>query len=96
MKSIRPLQGCALLYMDMPETIVNGIHIPEVAQERAMVGEVRKLGIWKQDKTGNLVAYEVKPGQKVIVDARSGRWLHSELERLKLVPVKDILAVYDL
>lgn len=95
MKSIRPLQGQVLVYMDASEAMSNGgVHVPEISQERAMVGEVRKLGIWKQNRKGNLIPYEVRPGDKVVVDARSGRWLHGERERLKLVPMENILAVY--
>lgn len=92
--TIRPLQGQVLIYMETPEAVSNGIHIPQTSQSRSQVGEVRRLGIWEQDKAGNLVSFPVKPGDKVVVDARSGRWLHGERERLKLVPARDILAVY--
>jgi chaperonin GroES len=91
--TIRPLQGQVLLYMDAPEIQSNGVHIPEMAQERSQIGEVRKLGIWKQNKRGSLIAYEVQPGDKVLVNARSGRWLHGERERLKLVPASQLLAI---
>lgn len=93
--TIRPLQGQVLIYMDAPEAMsAGGVHVPEISQERSQIGEVRKLGIWKQNRKGNLIPYEVRPGDKVVVDVRSGRWLHGERERLKLVPMENILAVY--
>jgi len=91
---IRPLQGHVLVYMDPAETQSGGVLIPETAQSRSQVGQVRKLGIWRQNKAGNLVPYPVKTGDRVVVNARSGRWLHSERERLKLVPMDKVLAVF--
>ena len=91
---IRPLMGHALLYMDPPKAVSGGgIVIPEKHQDRPQFGEVRRLGIWRQDRLGRLIPFEIKPGDRVLVRAASGRWMHSEKERLKLVDVGDVLAV---
>jgi len=93
---IRPLQGEVLVYMDPPDASKDGIVIPEKHQERSQFGEVRRMGIWRQaKKSGALIPYTVKPGDRVMIYANSGRWLHSEQERLKLVPEDRILAVLE-
>jgi|SRR6185369_1457037 len=94
-KRIRPLQGEVLVYMDAAETSQNGIIIPEKHQERSEFGEVRRLGIWKQNKRGVLIQFPVQPSDRVMIRAASGRWLHSERERLKLVQADDILAIVE-
>lgn len=91
---IRPKKGEVLLYMDLPESeSEGGILIPETAQDRSQTGEVRRLGIWDMDENGRLIPFPVQVGDKVIVNKRVGRWMHSERERLKLVPADRILAV---
>ena len=87
---IRPLQGEVLVYMDAAQSITDsGVLIPEQAQQRSDRGQVRALGIWRMDKRGRLISYSVKPGDRVIVSARRGRWMHSEKERLKIVDADD-------
>ncbi len=91
---IRPLAGEVLLYMDPPDTSSDGgIIIPQKHQARSQFGQVRRLGIWKQNRWGALIPFPCQPGDRVMVRAASGRWLHSERERLKLVDANDILAV---
>jgi len=93
---IRPKQGQALIYMDASESVTDGgVLIPEQAQQRSDKGQVRALGIWRMDKRGRLISYSIKPGDRVVVSVRRGRWMHSERERLKLVDADDILAVID-
>lgn len=91
---IRPLAGQILLCMDRPDEVSQGgIHIPEKAQNRAVTGKVVKLGNWIPDSNGNLRPYEFRRGDKVVVSARRGRWLHEEKDRMKLMDAKDVLAV---
>ena len=95
-KRIRPMMGEVLLYMDAAdEASDGGILIPEKHQERSKFGEVRRLGIWKVNRKGALIPFPVQPGDRVMVRAASGRWMHSEKERLKLVSADDILAIVE-
>lgn len=88
--------GAVLIYMDAPDASSTcGIIIPEQHQQRSIYGEVRAFGIWKLNKRGALVPFPVQSGDRVVVRAASGRWLHSERERLKLVNADDILAVVE-
>lgn len=95
-KRIRPLAGEVLIYMDASEEVSGGgIVIPEKHQERSQFGQVRRLGLWKQSRRGSLVPFEVKPGDRVLIRPAVGRWLHSERERLKLVPCEHIEAIVE-
>lgn len=95
-KKIRPLQGEVLLYMESAKAVSDGgVMIPEKHQERPQFGEVRRLGIWPQNKRGWLIPFPVAPGDRVLVRPASGRWLHSDKERLKLVNATDIIAIVE-
>lgn len=94
-KRIRPLKGEVLIYMDAPDDLIGSLHVPEKHQERSRFGEVRRLGIWRQNRRGALISFPVTPGDRVFVRAGSGRWMHSEKERLKLVNSDDILAILE-
>lgn len=91
---IRPLQGQVLIRMDPQESVTNGgIIIPEKYQDKALLGRVIKHGIWRQFKDGSLRSFPIKKGDRVIVNKRRGRWIHSERQRLKIVDQDDILAI---
>ncbi len=98
-RKIRPLMGQVLIYVDAPETVsAGGIAIPQQAQGTeqygdTITGQVRSLGIWPLSKNGNLIPYDVKPGDRVLLCAGSGRWLKGNRERLKIVPADSILAL---
>lgn len=90
---LRPLQGKVLVKMDAQESEINGILIPEEAQEKSQTGRVIKCGIWRQFNDGSLRPFPVKRGDKVVINKRRGRWLHGEELRLKIVDMEDLLAV---
>ena len=79
--------------MDRAETESNGIIIPEKSQDRATTGKVVTFGLWKPNKQGDLIAYDFKRGDRVVVNAHRGRWIHEAKDRMKLVEANDILAV---
>ena len=90
----RPLHDrVALRRVDSESKTSGGIIIPEKSQERATTGKVVTLGLWKPNKQGNLIAYDFKRGDRVVVNAHRGRWIHEAKDRMKLVEANDILAV---
>lgn len=97
----RPLMGEALVYVDAaPSESAGGIALlgqaPEDNNPEAVTyGQVRSLGIWKVSKSGRMLAYDVKLGDRVAFNSGIGRWLRSNQERLKLVPADSILAVVE-
>lgn len=95
----RPLQGEVLVYVDQPPTESSGGialvgKAPEDSNPDAVTyGQVRALGVWRLGKSGRMIGYDMKPGDKVAFNSGSGRWLRSQQERLKLVNTDAILAI---
>ena len=93
--------GEALIYLESPPTeSAGGIVLlnddPESGRpEEAIFGQIRALGVWPLDNQGRMIAYDVKPGDRVAINSGAGKWLRSERERLKLVPTKSILAIVE-
>jgi len=93
---IRPLQGQVLVRMEEPpEQSDGGILIPENCREKAKFGSVVRTGIWRQNKSGALVPFPVKSGQRVVIGGRTGRWLKTEGLGLKIVDMEQVLAVFE-
>lgn len=91
---LRPLQGKILVEMLPQESeSQGGVLIPIEAQEKSKIGIVRKLGIWRQFKSGALQPFPVRKGEKVLINARRGRWVNGETKKLKIVDQEDVLAV---
>ncbi len=102
-RKIRPLQGQVLLRMEPAAISDGGILIPEKsrypdegeARCKAVYGRVVRTGIWRQRKNGNLIPYEVQPGQRVAISGTSGRWFKDRNLGFKVVDAESILAVVD-
>jgi chaperonin GroES len=62
-----------------------GIHIPETAREKSIEGIIRAIG------TGT--DYEVKVGDKVLIDRYSGIDVRSDDKDCQLVSTDNILAI---
>jgi len=93
---IRPLQGQVLVRMEEPpEQSEGGILIPEKHREKAKIGSVVRTGIWRQNKNGALIPFPVKSGQRVVISSRIGRWLKGEGIGLKIVDMRDVLAILE-
>lgn len=94
---IRPLQGQVLVQMrPADEKSDGGLHIPEVAQEKPMRAVVIRTGTWAQaKKNGALIAYDVSPGDTVLVHKHAGVQVDKANlgNHLKLVRADDIIAI---
>jgi chaperonin GroES len=58
--------------IDEKETSRNGIIIPDSAQEKPQEGEVVAVGHGKRLDDGQLVALDVKPGDRILFGKYSG------------------------
>lgn len=92
---IRPLQGQVLVEVLPVSDNVNGIVLPEKAQEKPYKAVVREVGPWAQKrKSGALIPYDFRKGNTVVVSPYAGTQLHRDFgERFRLVRWDQILAV---
>lgn len=58
-------------------------------------GQVRRLGVWELDGKGRMIPYQVKPGDRVAINAGAGRWIRGGEERMKVVSANAILAIVE-
>ena len=72
-----------------------GIIIPETAKEKPMQGEVIAVGPGARDEAGNVVALEVKPGDRVLFGKWSGTEVKLDGEDLLIMKESDILGVIE-
>jgi chaperonin GroES len=73
------------------ETVKGGIIIPDSAKEKPQEGEVVAVGAGKREK-GELIALDVKPGDRVLFGKYSGTEIKIEGEELLILREEEILA----
>jgi chaperonin GroES len=73
------------------ETVKGGIIIPDSAKEKPQEGEVIAVGRGKREK-GELIALDVKPGDRVLFGKYSGTEIKLEGEELLILREEEILA----
>ena len=70
-----------------------GIIIPDTAQEKPMQGEVLAVGPGARDERGELIAPDVKPGDRVLFGKWSGTEVKIDNEELLIMKESDIMGV---
>ncbi len=91
---IKPIGDRVLVkHIEEKEQVRGGIIIPDSAKEKPQEAEVIALGTGKKDEKGNVVAFEVKVGDKVLISKYGGTEVKIDNEKLTLVREDDILGV---
>ena len=72
-----------------------GIIIPDTAKEKPMQGEVVAVGPGARNEKGEIVAPDVKPGDRVLFGKWSGTEVKIEGEELLIMKESDILGVIE-
>ena len=72
-----------------------GIIIPETAKEKPMQGEVVAVGPGARDDSGQVVALDVKPGDRVLFGKWSGTEVKIDGQDLLIMKESDILGVLE-
>jgi len=92
--SIKPLADRVLIEPVEAETKTQGgIFIPDNAKEKPMQGIVKAVGAGRKSDKGEIIALELKVGDKVLYGKYSGTEVTVEGKNYLIVKENDVLAV---
>ena len=92
--NFRPLHDRVVVKrIDAEEKSSGGINIPDTATEKPQQGEVVAVGPGGRDESGNLIALEVKSGDRVLFGKWSGTEVKLDGEELLIMKESDIMGI---
>jgi chaperonin GroES len=77
------------------EKTAGGIIIPDTAKEKPMEGEIVAVGPGARNEQGQLVALDVKAGDRILFGKWSGTEVKLDGEELLIMKESDIMGVID-
>ena len=77
------------------ERSTGGIIIPDTAQEKPMQGEVIAVGPGARDENGQIVALDVKAGDRILFGKWSGTEVKLDGEELLIMKESDIMGIIE-
>ena len=90
----RPLHDRVVIRrLDAEEKTVGGIIIPDTAQEKPMEGEIIAAGPGARNEQGQIVALDVKAGDRILFGKWSGTEVKIDGEDLIIMKESDILGI---
>ena len=90
----RPLHDRVLVRrVEADEKTSGGIIIPDTAKEKPQEGEVIAVGPGARNERGELVAVDLKPGDRVLFGKWSGTEVKIDGEDLIIMKESDILGI---
>ena len=90
----RPLHDRVVIRrLSAEEKTVGGIIIPDTAQEKPMEGEVIAAGPGARNEQGQIVALEVKAGDRILFGKWSGTEVKIDGEELLIMKESDIMGI---
>ena len=94
--NFRPLHDRVVVRrLTAEEKTAGGIIIPDTAQEKPMEGEVVAVGPGARNEQGQLVAMDVKAGDKILFGKWSGTEVKLAGEELLIMKESDIMGVIE-
>lgn len=72
-----------------------GIILPDSAKKKQETASVVALGTGKKDKSGNLIPFSVKVGDKILIDKYSGQEVTVDEQEYVIVQSEDIIAIVE-
>lgn len=92
----RPLHDRVLVRrVEADEKTAGGIIIPDTAKEKPAEGEVVAVGPGARNDKGEIVALDVKPGDRVLFGKWSGTEVKIDGEDLLIMKETDILGIIE-
>jgi chaperonin GroES len=94
--NFRPLHDRVVVRrLNAEERTTGGIIIPDTAQEKPMQGEVIAVGPGARNEQGQLVAPDVKAGDRILFGKWSGTEVKLNGEELLIMKESDIMGVIE-
>ena len=92
----RPLHDRVVIRrLDAEQKSAGGIIIPDTAQEKPMEGEVVAAGPGARNEAGQIVALEVKAGDRILFGKWSGTEVKIDGEELLIMKESDIMGIVE-
>ena len=92
--TFRPLHDRVLVRrVETEARTAGGIIIPDTAKEKPMEGEVIAVGPGARNEAGQLVALDVKAGDKILFGKWSGTEVKLDGEELLIMKESDIMGI---
>ena len=92
--SFRPLHDRVVVRrVESEEKTKGGIIIPDTAKEKPQEGEIVAVGSGARDDSGNVVALDVKVGDRVLFGKWSGTEVKLDGEDLLIMKESDIMGI---
>jgi chaperonin GroES len=92
----RPLHDRVVVRrLNAEEKTAGGIIIPDTAQEKPMEGEVIAVGAGARNEAGQVVALDVKAGDRILFGKWSGTEVKIDGEDLLIMKESDIMGIVE-
>jgi len=92
----RPLHDRVVVRrLDAEEKTAGGIIIPETAQEKPMEGEIIAVGPGARNEQGQIVALDVKAGDRILFGKWSGTEVKLDGQELLIMKESDIMGIIE-
>ena len=92
----RPLHDRVVVRrIDQDQKTSGGIIIPDTAKEKPQEGEIVAVGPGKRNEKGEIVALDVKPGDRVLFGKWSGSEVKIDGEDYLIMKESDILGIIE-
>ncbi len=92
--NFRPLHDRVVVRrVESEEKTAGGIIIPDTAKEKPSEGEVVAVGNGARDESGNIVALDVKQGDRILFGKWSGTEVKLNGEELLIMKESDIMGI---
>ncbi len=93
---VRPLGDRILIRrIDDEEQVSGGIIIPDTAKEKPQQADVVAVGPGRRTDDGDVVALDVKPGQRILIGKYAGNEIEIDGEELVIVNEGDVLGILE-
>jgi chaperonin GroES len=93
---LRPLHDRVVIRrLNAEEKSAGGIIVPDTAQEKPMEGEVVAVGPGARNEQGQIVAIEVKTGDRILFGKWSGTEVKLDGEELLIMKESDIMGIVE-